>query len=109
MCFGLVMLYSASRYEADADFGNDLYYFTRQALIGAAGFRGDVYCLEDRLPYLRGVCSRDICICHVHDGLGANPSGADAERSQKMDPASGEADAAAGRDYEDRGDPVYFV
>ena len=38
MCFGLVMLYSVSSYEADADFGNDLYYFTRQALIGAAGF-----------------------------------------------------------------------
>lgn len=38
MCFGLVMLYSVSSYEADADFGNDLYYFTRQAVIGAAGF-----------------------------------------------------------------------
>lgn len=38
MCFGLVMLYSVSSYEADADFGNDLYYFTRQGLIGAAGF-----------------------------------------------------------------------
>lgn len=38
MCFGLVMLYSTSAYEADVDFGNDLYYFTRQALIGAAGF-----------------------------------------------------------------------
>ena len=38
MCFGLVMLYSTSAYEAEADFGNDLYYFTRQALIAAAGF-----------------------------------------------------------------------
>ena len=38
MCFGLVMLYSTSAYEADADFGNDLYYFIRQALIAAAGF-----------------------------------------------------------------------
>ena len=38
MCFGLVMLYSTSAYEAEADFGNDLYYFTRQALIAGAGF-----------------------------------------------------------------------
>ena len=38
MCFGLVMLYSTSAYEADADFGNDLYYFTRQSLIGIGGF-----------------------------------------------------------------------
>ena len=38
MCFGLVMLYSTSAYEANADFGNDLYYFTRQALIAGAGF-----------------------------------------------------------------------
>ena len=38
MCFGLVMLYSTSSYEADADFGNDLYYFTRQAIFGALGF-----------------------------------------------------------------------
>ena len=33
MCFGLVMLYSVSSYKADADFGNDLYHFTSQALI----------------------------------------------------------------------------
>lgn len=38
MCFGLVMLYSTSSYEAGVDFGNDLYYFSRQAAIGALGF-----------------------------------------------------------------------
>ena len=37
MCFGLVMLYSTSAYEAQADFGNDMYYFSKQALIAAAG------------------------------------------------------------------------
>lgn len=40
MCFGLVMLYSTSAYEAQADFGNDMYYFSKQALIGVAGFVG---------------------------------------------------------------------
>ena len=36
--FGLVMLYSTSAYEAEVELGNDLYYFSRQALIGAVGF-----------------------------------------------------------------------
>lgn len=32
-CFGLVMLYSTSAYSAKIDFGNDMHYFTRQAII----------------------------------------------------------------------------
>lgn len=36
--FGLVMLYSTSAYEAEVELGNDLYYFSRQALIGLIGF-----------------------------------------------------------------------
>ena len=38
MCFGLVMLYSTSYYGAQGDFGDDMYYFSKQALIGVAGF-----------------------------------------------------------------------
>lgn len=38
MCFGLVMLYSTSAYEATADFGNDLFYFTRQSMFAVLGF-----------------------------------------------------------------------
>ena len=33
ICFGLIMLYSASSYEAINEFGNDMRYFGRQALI----------------------------------------------------------------------------
>lgn len=37
ICFGLVMLYSTSSYEAQLKFdGNDMYYFGRQAVISAA-------------------------------------------------------------------------
>lgn len=32
ICFGLVMLYSASSYEASSKFGNDLYYLMRQGI-----------------------------------------------------------------------------
>lgn len=35
ICFGLVMLYSASSYEASNEFGDDMFYFGRQALISA--------------------------------------------------------------------------
>lgn len=33
MCFGLVMLYSTSAYSAKSDFNNDMYYFSKQAII----------------------------------------------------------------------------
>lgn len=57
MCFGLVMLYSVSFYEAQADFGNDMYYFSKQALIGVGGFIGMYlvskldYHQQDRYPF----------------------------------------------------------
>ena len=38
MCFGLVMLYSTSSYTAQTELGDDMYYFSKQALIGILGF-----------------------------------------------------------------------
>ena len=38
MCFGRVMLYSTSAYSANADFGNDMFYFSKQAIISAVSF-----------------------------------------------------------------------
>ncbi|MCB5431294.1 MAG: FtsW/RodA/SpoVE family cell cycle protein [Mediterraneibacter faecis] len=38
MCFGLVMLYSSSAYSAQVDYKNDMFFFTRQAMIGIIGF-----------------------------------------------------------------------
>ena len=38
MCFGLVMLYSTSAYSANADFGNDMFYFSKQAIISSVSF-----------------------------------------------------------------------
>ncbi|MCI5995490.1 MAG: FtsW/RodA/SpoVE family cell cycle protein [Blautia sp.] len=34
-CFGLIMLYSTSAYRAQMDFGNDMFYFRKQAAISA--------------------------------------------------------------------------
>jgi cell division protein FtsW len=38
MCFGLVMLYSTSAYSAQSDFNNDMFYFSKQALISMLSF-----------------------------------------------------------------------
>ena len=38
MCFGLVMLYSTSAYSAQSDFENDMYYFSKQAVISVLSF-----------------------------------------------------------------------
>lgn len=38
MCFGLVMLYSASYYDGYNDWGDDMFFFTKQAVIGVFGF-----------------------------------------------------------------------
>lgn len=38
VCFGLVMLYSVSAYSAKADFGNDMEFFAKQALVSVGGF-----------------------------------------------------------------------
>lgn len=39
-CFGLIMLYSTSAYEAQVNYGNDMQYFGKQALISAVCFVG---------------------------------------------------------------------
>lgn len=38
MCFGLVLLYSTSAYGAYGSFGDDTYYFAKQALVGGGSF-----------------------------------------------------------------------
>lgn len=49
MCFGLVMLYSTSSYSAQADFNNDMFYFSKQAFIGVVSF--GVMLLVSRIDY----------------------------------------------------------
>ena len=43
VCFGLIMLYSASSYEATGTFGNDMYYLRRQLIFAAIGLIGAVF------------------------------------------------------------------
>lgn len=49
ICFGLVMLYSTSAYEANLKFGNDMYYFRRQALISLASIAAAI--MISRMDY----------------------------------------------------------
>ncbi len=50
MCFGLVMLYSTSAYSAQNDFGNDMAYFSKQAIIGLISFAWMLF--VSRIDYL---------------------------------------------------------
>ena len=43
VCFGLVMLYSTSSYMAEVNYGNDMFYFKKQALISAACLIGALF------------------------------------------------------------------
>ena len=62
ICFGLVMLYSASSYEAATKLGDDMYYFRRQALISLGSVavallisRMDYHLFLKWSPYLFGL------------------------------------------------------
>lgn len=50
MCFGLVMLYSTSAYSAQNDFGNDMAYFSKQAIVGIVSFAWMLF--VSRIDYL---------------------------------------------------------
>ena len=43
VCFGLIMLYSTSSYNAQIDFGNSMYYVIRQAIFSVIGFAGMLF------------------------------------------------------------------
>lgn len=61
MCFGLVMLYSTSAYSAQTDFGNDMYYFSKQAVISLISF--GVMLFVSRIDYhIYGAFSFEIYI-----------------------------------------------
>ena len=43
VCFGLLMIYSASSYEAGLDFGDSAYYLKKQAFATLLGFGGMIF------------------------------------------------------------------
>ena len=58
-CFGLIMLYSTSAYTAELQFGDDMHFFKRQALISVASILGALLFRELIIIFLyilRGFC-----------------------------------------------------
>ena len=49
LCFGLVMIYSASSYTAFADYGDQMYYLKRQAVAAGLGLVAMMF--VSRIPY----------------------------------------------------------
>ena len=82
ICFGLVMLYSASSYEAATKIGDDMYYFRRQALISLGAVviallisRVDYHRLLKLSPYLFGL-SFILMAMVKYTGFGVEAGGA---------------------------------
>ena len=89
MCFGLVMLYSVSSYEAQADFGNDMYYFMKQALIGAGGIVG-MYAVSKLDYHVMGAFSFEIfVVAMILMGLVQTPLGITVNGARRWLPLPG--------------------
>lgn len=64
MCFGLIMLYSTSSYEAQMELGDDMYYFSKQAIIGVLGFAAMF--LVSKIDYhVYGAFAGEIYVCSM--------------------------------------------
>ncbi len=81
LCFGLVMIYSASSYTAFADYGDQMYYLKRQAVAAGLGLVAMMF--VSRIPYhfwerfsLFGVLASAVLICLVKTPLGVESHGA---------------------------------
>ena len=81
LCFGLVMIYSASSYTAFADYGDQMFYLKRQAVAAGLGLIAMV--VVSRIPYhfwerfsLFGVLASAVLICMVKTPLGVESHGA---------------------------------
>lgn len=83
VCFGLVMLYSASSYEATLEFGNSTHYLIKQAVnvvIGAVAMIGmsrmDYHILRNRYIALGMYVFSIICAIAVWSPIGIEANGA---------------------------------
>ena len=60
VCFGLVMLYSASAYAAQVDYGNSMHYFYPAGAVLPGGRAGGLRGVPHRLPCVGEACEEDL-------------------------------------------------
>ena len=77
VCFGLVMLYSTSSYMAEVNYGNDMFYFKKQALISAACLIGALF-ISKILDYHVLLPLLPRTLCGFTDPYGPGPHSAGA-------------------------------
>ena len=102
------MLYSTSAYTAQVENGNDMFYFTKQAIIGQWD-SDHACCIEDRLSYLCCISHGDFSGGNGSDGTGKDSFGNGTQRCKEMDPVAWKYVLSAGRGDEDRSDPFHFI
>ncbi len=64
MCFGLVMLYSISSYEARTEYGDGMYFLKRQGLIGLGSIAAMMW-VSPGLSYVFQICSNELLGIHA--------------------------------------------
>ena len=109
MCFGLVMLYSTSAYSAQADFNNDMFYFSKQAFVGVVSF--GVMLLVSRIDYhFYGAFSFEIFVfAMIMMGLVQTPLGVTIYGARRWIQLPFNMTLQPSEDHKDRGDPVYLL
>lgn len=75
ICFGLVMLYSTSSYSAQEKFGDNMYYFKRQALFSAASLAFMLFVSKIHYHWYANVAKLSYWIAFVLMALVLSPLG----------------------------------
>ena len=82
-CFGLVMLYSASAYEGQTKFGDDMYFFGKQAIISIAAILVAVIFSRIDYHYLMKVATLAFGVSLLLMVLVVTPLGVEANGSRR--------------------------
>ena len=83
VCFGLIMLYSTSSYNAQIDYENSMYYFIRQALFYIVGFVGMLIVAKIDYHWFAKVAKLSYIVAFVLMGLVLTPLGKEVNHARR--------------------------
>ena len=83
VCFGLIMLYSTSSYNAQIDYGNSMHYFIRQALFYIVGFGGMLIVAKIDYHWFAKVAKLSYMVAFVLMALVLTPLGKEVNHARR--------------------------